>query len=168
MLVAGPRSGSFHEDKAHAICLAGVTSNTWTVPGQCDGLSSPAIQQHRTVLPLASRSEAIQIGHWPGTRRLRQQRPCDPSMEHSVLDLMSRLGCVVRKHCQDARTRESHGIVVDFVEQPSSRTGRVDSFFIAVFSPRPRVVSGFGALLICVASAALSLYPALLIPIPPA
>src|SRR5664280_3576492 len=150
MLVAGPRSGSFHEDKAHAICLAGVTSNTWTVPFQCDGLSSPAIQQHRTVLPLASRSEAIRIGHWPGTRRLRQQRPCDPGMEHSVLDLMSRLGCVVREHCQDGRTQESHGIVVDIFECPSSLAGRVDRLSIAVFSARPPVVSGFGALLIYV------------------
>ena len=56
MLVAGPRSGSFHEDKAQTICLSGVTSNTWTVPGQWEVLLSPAIQLHITVLPLASRS----------------------------------------------------------------------------------------------------------------
>ena len=42
MLVAGPRSGSFHEDKTHTICLPGVTSKT----GQREVSLSPAIQQH--------------------------------------------------------------------------------------------------------------------------
>jgi len=55
MLVAGPRSGSFHDAMAQMIFLAGVTSMTWTEPGQCDVSSSPATQQVMTVLPFASR-----------------------------------------------------------------------------------------------------------------
>jgi len=44
MLVAGPRAGSFQDDKAQTICLSLVTSNTCTLPAQCEVLLSPATQ----------------------------------------------------------------------------------------------------------------------------
>src|SRR5512133_1683569 len=55
MDVAGPRSGSFHEDKAQTTFFSGVTSKTCTVPAHSCVLLFPAHQLQLTVLPLASR-----------------------------------------------------------------------------------------------------------------
>src|ERR1035438_8504327 len=55
MDVAGPRSGSFHDESAQTTFLSGVTSKIWTVPAHSSVFLFPAHQLEITVLPLASR-----------------------------------------------------------------------------------------------------------------
>jgi hypothetical protein len=61
---AGPRSGSFHSLNAQTTFLSGVTSSTWTVPGQfLASFTSAGHQLQITVLPLARRLASWKMKH---------------------------------------------------------------------------------------------------------
>jgi len=74
-LDAGGRAevGIFPRRQSHTIFLAGVTSKTCIVPGQCDVLLSPAIQQHNTRIAIGQPVGRLNVAQrFTGHVRLRE------------------------------------------------------------------------------------------------